>query len=161
MRRTPSGLKRIAGTWRADRHRREPQPKLGAPRPSRALPAEVAREYRKVLRRLAPCRVLADTDALGIELLALALAEVWRHEAVLREKGYTYETTTAQGSTLIRPRAEVALLADAYRRAVALMVRFGLTPADRGRLTAEDPPERDRLAVYQGARRAHHEAARK
>ena len=39
--RTPSGLHQLRGTWRADRHGREPQPTLGVPPPSARLPRDV------------------------------------------------------------------------------------------------------------------------
>jgi phage terminase small subunit len=98
---------------------------------------------RKWHRLLAPLGVLTVVDGLGLELGALALAECWRHEAVIREKGATYETTTPAGSTMIRPRPEVALAADAWRRASSMLQQFGLTPVSRARVEARPPDAPD------------------
>ena len=140
--RLPTTVKALKGTLRGDRvNAREPRPKIGAPRPSRELALDVRREFDKLVRRLAPLRVLAQVDGLALELCASALAQCWRYEAVLREKGSVYETTTPAGSTMIRQRPEVVLAADAWRRASAMLQQFGLTPASRGRVE-ELPPGR-------------------
>lgn len=142
--RVPSRVKALRGTSRPDRERREPQPRPGNPRPSRALPLDVRREYDRLLRRLAPMRVLTHADGLALELGAQALAEFWRLDGVLREKGTTYETTTPQGSSLVRQRPEVVLLADAWRRAASMLQQFGLTPASRGRVEVVPDPTRSK-----------------
>jgi hypothetical protein len=54
--------------------------------------------------------------------------------------GSIYETKTPQGSVMIRPRPEVALLADAWRRAVTVLKEYGLTAVSRGRVE-ELPPD--------------------
>jgi P27 family predicted phage terminase small subunit len=139
--RVPSHVKALRGTLRADRlNLREPQPKAGTPRPSRTLPPDVRREYDRLARRLAPMRVLSAADGLALELGALALAECWRLDGVLRGQGATYETTTPQGSTLVRQRPEVVLLADAWRRAASMLREFGLTPSSRGKVEVVPDP---------------------
>jgi hypothetical protein len=132
--RLPSRVKELRGTSRPDRQRREPQPTAGSPQPSRVLPDDVRREYDRLGAVSGPCALLTLADGLALELGALALAECWRLDAVLREKGVTYETTTPQGSTLVRQRPEVVLRVDALRRASAMLQQFGLTPASRGRV---------------------------
>jgi len=139
--RLPTRLKKLRGTLRGDRvNDREPRPKVGAPRPSRDLPMDVRREYEKLVRRLAPLRVLTTVDGLALELGALALAECWRYAAVIGAQGATYETTTPAGSTMSRQRPEATLLADAWRRATAMLQQFGLTPVSRSKVE-ELPPD--------------------
>jgi hypothetical protein len=137
--RLPRNVKALRGTLRGDRDASEPVPALGIPKPSRTLPPDVRREYDKITRRAARLRVLTLQDGLAIELGALAQAEVWRYEAVIRKLGSIYETKTPQGSVMIRPRPEVALLADAWRRAVTVLKEYGLTAVSRGRVE-ELPP---------------------
>lgn len=138
--RLPSRVKALRGTLRRDRvNAREPRPKVDAPRPSRDLPMDVRREFDKLGRRLAPLGVVTVVDGLAQELCALALAETWRYEAILRARGATYETTTPAGSTMIRQRPEVTLMADAWRRATAMLQQFGMTPVSRSKVEAIPP----------------------
>jgi phage terminase small subunit len=138
----PTRMKALKGTLRGDRaNAREPRPELGKPRPSRELALDVRREFDELVRLLAPLGVLTVVDGLALELGAVALAEYWWHEAVIREKGATYETTTPAGSTMIRPRPEVPLAADAWRRASAMLREYGLTAVSRARVEAA-PPDR-------------------
>jgi Phage terminase, small subunit len=78
--------------------------------------------------RLRPMKVLSVADDLALELTAEALAEVWRYEQVVRERGATYETLTREGSTMVRQRPEVLLLSTAWQRAMAGLREFGLSP---------------------------------
>ena len=50
--------------------------------------------------------------------------------AVLAD-GMTYEATTQSGSISHRPRPEVAIASDAWRRAAMALAALGLTPRSR------------------------------
>ena len=52
--------------------------------------------------------------------------------AVLAAEGSTYEATTQSGSILHRPRPEVLIASDAWRRAAMALAQLGLTPRARG-----------------------------
>jgi P27 family predicted phage terminase small subunit len=56
--------------------------------------------------------------------------------AVLEDLGRTYQTTTASGDTMFRPRPEVAMRADAMRRATVLRADLGLGPASKAKVSA-------------------------
>jgi P27 family predicted phage terminase small subunit len=128
-------LKRLQGTWRADRARpREPKVAPALPRPGRALGPDTVREYNALLKLLGPMRVLSAGDRPALELAAQALATFWALTALLDAHGATYTTTTSSGSTMIRVRPEVQLASDAWRRASAQLARFGLDPTSRARV---------------------------
>jgi P27 family predicted phage terminase small subunit len=144
----PTATKQLRGTLRPGRaNAREPQPTPGVPRPSRELGLDVQREFKKLARRLRPLRVAASSDGLALELAASVMAEYWRYEETIQKLGATYETKTPQGSVMIRPRPEVALAADAWRRAAAMLAAFGLTPVARSRVeTLPSDPASSRWA---------------
>src|SRR5262245_40631133 len=132
--RLPRNVKALRGTLRADRDTRESTPAIGISKPSRVLPPEIRCEYDRIAQCAAKLGVLTLQDGLSIELGAMAMREVWQYEQMIREKGGTYETKTPQGSVMIRPRPEVALLADAWRRTLAILRDFGLTAVSGGRV---------------------------
>jgi P27 family predicted phage terminase small subunit len=134
-------MKILEGTARADRmNRREPKPpKAGRVTPRPGLPRGVQREFARLVELLRPMEVLTVSDVAALELLAGASDEYWREHRVCVMQGSTYRTKNAAGSTMYRTRPEVAIAADAWRRAAGMLQQFGLTPAARTRVEAEEP----------------------
>jgi P27 family predicted phage terminase small subunit len=72
------------------------------------------------------------------------------HGTVIVAKGgsLTY-TTTGKSGIMVRNRPEVALIGDADRRVSMWLAKFGLTPADRSRVSANvDPGAADPFADF-------------
>lgn len=132
--RRPTALKLLLGTARPDRTRREPQFGRTIPRAPAGLGASARRIWRDLARRLDSAGVLTEADGHALGLLAEALADYRAAMDVVARDGRTYECRTSAGSNMHRVRPEVALAADAWRRAARMMVEFGLTPASRGRI---------------------------
>ena len=114
MRREPDHLKALKGTLRTDRANphapRPPVVRTLKPRHGLSLPAR--REFIRLVGLIAPLRILAAADVIGIELLAEALCEYRRAAAVLARAGQTYPCRTAAGATLRRARPEVMIAAE-------------------------------------------------
>jgi P27 family predicted phage terminase small subunit len=151
MRRLPTAVKARRGTLRPDRmNPREPRPELGVPKPRRGLPADVRATYRRLAAILKPLHVVTLADGPALELLAGAIAEHDRAAAVIGAVGATYECPTSVGAVLHRVRPEVALAADAWRRAAVLLAGFGLTPASRSKVEAQPDRLSDLLGLNGG-----------
>ena len=90
--------------------------------------------WRSVTAALARLGVLSTADGEALRLLCEALGEYREARRVLDREGVTYDLETKTGGTMHRARPEAAIAADAWRRASAMLGRFGLTPADRARL---------------------------
>lgn len=146
----PSHLKVVEGT--AARHPTPPHepkpPRLISPAPKR-LPADVAAAWDGLATILDKMGVLTEADVHALERLAELHVDIIALTDTIRAEGRVYETVTETGSTIFRPRPEVAMLADADRRFKAYLVEFGLTPAARSRVKADgnggatvDPAER-------------------
>jgi P27 family predicted phage terminase small subunit len=82
--------------------------------------------------------VLTTADALALECLCEAYADLLSARTALAKRGasLSYETKTKEGGVMHRAYPEVAMVSDADRRFVMHLGRFGLTPADRSRVSA-------------------------
>jgi P27 family predicted phage terminase small subunit len=92
---------------------------------------------------LEAARVLTAADATALALLAAAYGEYRAAEAAIREHGMVYTTETESGSVMVRPRPEVQIRSDAWRRYRSLLPEFGLSPASRSRVEPAGPAEVD------------------
>jgi P27 family predicted phage terminase small subunit len=162
--RKPTALKVVAGTDRKDRrHAHEPQPEqvlLPAPR---GLSVRAKTVWRLAAPLLHGMRVLTAADGPALEGLCEAIADLRAARAALAKSisigiGPDKEVIAAGGSLtyvtvgksgpMIRMRPEVAAIADADRRVCMWLGRFGLTPADRGRVGAAAPEKSNAFAEF-------------
>jgi len=136
-------MKALEGTLRRDRtNLREPKPpKAALVVPRRGLPLGVRREFGRLVELLAPMACLTVSDVAMLELTAAAVDEYYRARVVIAGRGsLTYRTKNAAGSTMHRVRPEVAIAADAWRRASAGLQQFGLSPSSRPKVEADERP---------------------
>jgi phage terminase small subunit len=126
----PSALKLIRGTARADRtNPAEPTPDIGAKPPPwlpKTGPSRAA--WRRLSRVLTATRVLTVADA---EALALGCVAIEDYIA-------------ARGDPTAWRRADAA-----WKRYLAVLSAFGLTPSARTRVSAVPEPEHDALAEWE------------
>lgn len=136
MGRKPTQLKIVKGTFQPERaNEDEPAFVFAIPTPPAYLSPEEREAWDMFAKTLAGMRITTDDDRVALEMLSCTYAQYQRFQAVLRKKGDTYETTTAAGSKMFRPRPEQVLLGDCERKLLNLLGRFGLTPADRQRVS--------------------------
>lgn len=136
--RKPDKMKELAGTARKDRV----NPKAPAQQPSKLLPpprgltAGERAAWFELARVLEPMRVATDADLVAFRQMAVTLAVINDAKQALDDaKGLTYTLETESG-TVVRKRPEVEILL-AYKRQLSVeLSRFGLTPADRSRVSA-------------------------
>jgi len=125
----PTALKMVQGTYRRDRARAEPQPAVGA-KPPPWLPTHGP--ARAAWRRLAPdlvaTRVLTVADAEALALGCIALAD---YLAVRDDDAAGWRRADA-----------------CWKRYLAVLVQFGMTPAARVRVAAVPVPPADPLAEW-------------
>lgn len=81
--------------------------------------------------------VLTVIDGMALELLVGAYVEWRRHRDVIDEEGDSYKTTSSDGSVMIRPHPQVAMMADAWKRICKMQAEFGMTPASRSKVNAK------------------------
>ena len=148
----PTPLKALQGTLRPDRaNPNEPTLPVATPAPPSWLAARGRRLWRELAPVLEDMRVVTAADRQALALLCDALGEYADARAVITKQGVTYEAMTASGAVMVRPRPEVTIAADAWRRASAMLQQFGLTPSARGKVTARPPETRDEFEELFGA----------
>ena len=139
----PTEIKLLRGTYRLDREPKNPaRPPRGTPRPPEWLGPVALELWRELAPLLVKMRVLTKADRQALALLCDALAEYRAARAVVEAEGATFTVRTDSGK-VVRARPEVAIAADAHRRARLMLAEFGLTPAGRRRVEAIPPDPTD------------------
>ena len=137
--RKPTVLKLVTGTAQPCRiNAKEPKPQRARPSPPEHISAKARTAWGYVSSLLDRMGVLTESDGLALEGLCEAYADMLAARQALEDRGegLTYETTTKIGGRMIRSFPEVAMAAEADRRLAYWLGRFGLTPADRSRVSA-------------------------
>ncbi len=134
----PGALKKAQGTARKDRQRRAPassSPLERIPPPPRDLaPGEVA-AWRELARLISPLKVTTAADMVAFRQMAVTLAVIESAREAIQKHGLIFAVETESG-TVVRKRPEVEIMI-AYKKQLAVeLSRFGLTPADRERVSA-------------------------
>lgn len=140
----PPALKLLRGTANKSREAKKNPPKTvpKVPPPPEHLDEEERAAWAKFAAILDPLRVCSAEDAAALESLVTAWVQAQRLRAELRDdaeggdKTLTYETTNQAGAAMQRIKAALTALNEVDRRVKDWLGRFGLTPADRGRVRA-------------------------
>jgi phage terminase small subunit len=150
--RTPTADKMAAGTMRKDRIPPAiPQHPLGADVP-RGMTGGARRKWLELAPLLVEARAMTVINREQLEMTCLAYGQYAEANAALRRKGVrlTYSTLTSSGSEMARPRAEVAIRAEAWKRYMT-----GLTALRRAFESAPPTSKEDpMLEILDGGRRS-------
>ena len=121
----PDHLKVVQGTSRKDRSNpNAPDLEVKIPEPSSSLPKEAKEEYITLSVLLSNMRVITEADQGELENLAIARAQI---------KHLSRELFKLSDIKDFR-KVQIAIN-DAIRISAALSIRFGLSPADRSRVS--------------------------
>jgi P27 family predicted phage terminase small subunit len=161
--RKPSAIRLVEGNaGHRPINKREPKPQRGIPSCPKHLSKRAKQVYRRVGRLLDDVGVITKADWLALELLVSAYDEYRDARELIADAaedrkfapgqlaeakdGLIYKTFTQNG-VILRPHPANALATNAFRRTVAMLGEFGLTPASRAKVSsigddnAEDPLE--------------------
>lgn len=145
----PSEVKRAEG----NRGRRplnvlEPEFEARTPIMPSGLPAAAQEAWNDLAALLGPKRVLTVADGVALELLCVAYARWRKLERFVEKNGRTYKAKTKDGGTMIRPRPEVAMAAEAWREVQRMCTEFGLTPSSRSRVKAAPEKQGNKVKAF-------------
>ena len=139
--RKPSILKLIAGTDQPCRtNKAEPKPRRERPSPPVYLSDKAKAAWGAASIILDRMGVLTEADGMALEGLCEAYADLRAARDAIAERGgsLSYTSATRDGGIMHRAYPEVAMLADADRRVSMWLAIFGLTPADRSRVSGSE-----------------------
>lgn len=134
---TPTAIKDVRGTRRADREpRNEPKPPAGAPECPRYLGPVARAAWKHWQPILSEMGVLTVADRSILELTCQAYAQYRQGSKIIETDGpvVTFETEKGKG---VRANPAVSFTADAWRRTIVGLRELGLTPAARARVEAD------------------------
>lgn len=144
----PSEVKRAHGERRSTRlNPREPRPTPGAPAKPR-LGRVAAAEWDRLAKLAAEMKVLTTADGPALEAAAVAYEDWQAARAIVLRDGRFYTTTTASGSRMRRTHPGVGVAAEAWRRYVAGLALFGLSPAMRTKVQTAPGEEGDAVSLW-------------
>ena len=154
--RKPTIVKEVSGTARKHRmNAAEPKPGAASFNPPEHLSDAAKEAWREISGIAEQMGVLTETDPVVLEGIAGTLADLRKARAALgrplmvsrggevvqlAEGGERYYWTDGAGGPMRRTRPEVADIADADRRLLGWIQKFGLSPADRSRVSASTKP---------------------
>lgn len=144
--RTPTALKLIKGTARPCRiNRAEPKPSRAIPSPPEHLSERARIAWGGIAVMLDRMGILTEADGLALEGLCETYAQLIEARKSLRSQDATVYESVSDSGSIRRSQPEVTQIADLDRRFLMWLRTFGLTPADRSRVSAiakddnEDP----------------------
>jgi P27 family predicted phage terminase small subunit len=145
--RTPAALKLVKGTAQPCRtNKKEPKPRRVIPSPPEHLSESAKVAWGKATVILDRMAVLTEADGIALEEVCETYAELIECRRILREspEGRVYGSDTDNG-IILRPNPIVVQIADASRRLGMWLTKFGMTPADRSRVSSvgEDDGAKD------------------
>jgi P27 family predicted phage terminase small subunit len=140
---TPTSLKALHGTTRRDRlNLNEPSPERGAPPAPAHLTDKQREAWGRFAAQLDELGTITVADGTALEGLVYAYTQLVAAQAEIEARGITVEFRTARGGRSIRQNPAVQIAADAERRLQQWLAKFGLSPADRSRVTAAPKPDK-------------------
>lgn len=148
----PSNIKRLKGTYRADRAApNEPEPEVSIPTPPKWLRQTdwglgAANVWNYLAPRLAELDLITEVDKYRLAIYCDAVARVahWRRE--IKKHGPVQVTETGYRAQ----NPEMGYLSQAIKDEAKYGSLFGLSPADRTRISVEkkDEPTSNRFAAF-------------
>jgi P27 family predicted phage terminase small subunit len=128
--RTPDGRKKVAGTFRPDRSKRQPKAdRLKTVPPAPKHLTELARrQWSQIAPLIAEQRTLSPADLPALEQFSCTLATVAQAQAVVEAEGMTIRLDNGA----VRCHPAVKILETARAQALRWCVEFGITPRARG-----------------------------
>lgn len=151
---TPTALKILQGNpGKRPVNRKEPRLAAGKPEMPEWFVSDDATDpasiYSALAEQLLLLRVLTVADQQALADLADKIALVRRLRVEMYD-GFSYETTTKQGSTMRRLKPEVSAFLGLSRQVREGLTDFGLTPGSRTKIQTTEEDQLDLLEEFLG-----------
>lgn len=136
--RKPTAMLKASGTFRDDRHGNKLEA-IGRP----TLPSYQNSEeaFKWLVDQLDDLGVVAETDAMALQMLADAWEDYCAARAVVKSQGPTYITNNVNGDEVYKTRPELQMMQDAWNRIKKMLPEFGLTASARAKLNTPEKVE--------------------
>lgn len=136
----PTALKRLAGNpGKRKLPAREPQPTREVPSCPEHLPPVARAEWARVSEELGRLGLLTGMDRAALGAYCSAYARWHDAQKILAKVGMTIETPNG----MIMPSPYISIINKAVEQMVSIAAQFGMTPASRARVSADQAPPKD------------------
>lgn len=115
-------------------NKKEPKPKRGYPFCPPYIQGEARDMWVRVSDALYQMGVLTTSDGEALARLCDVYGDLMEAKRLCKRDGFTYETTTTTGETLIKGNPAYAQMRAADTQFTKMLIEFGLTPASRSRI---------------------------
>lgn len=129
---------KASGTFRDDRHGNKLEA-IGRPQLPSYQNSEEA--FKWLVDQLDDLGVVAETDAMALQMLADAWEDYCAARAVVKSQGPTYITNNVNGDEVYKTRPELQMMQDAWNRIKKMLPEFGLTASARAKLNTPEKVE--------------------
>jgi P27 family predicted phage terminase small subunit len=131
----PTAMHKAQGTYQPVRHAN----RLQADGTPEEITIQSAKEtFGWLVEKLDELGVVAEIDAMALQMLADAWEDYQVARKVVKEHGPTYCTTTPAGDEMWRPRPEVQFMNTSWDKIKKMMLEFGLTAASRSKIETKE-----------------------
>lgn len=128
----------------------EPTPPIAAGEiePPRLLQGNALAAWQRLAPILQGMQVLSVADLEKLAMGCEALGDYLDLRARIKKVGRVYSTLTVTGSRVYRPRPEVAMATDAWKKASSILSEYGLSPSARAKVQKITDDEKDPFAEF-------------
>jgi len=133
--RLPTNVKRLRGTYRKHRERRDEPLERGIPKRPAGMTKGGCKYWDMLIERLSRLGTLTEVDDLSIMITAESLSTFMKNSKLLEVEGDTYRFVNAKGEVSIKVRPEFKIMNDAWTRVFAMFKQYGLTHLSRGNIS--------------------------
>lgn len=146
----PTAVKEAKGNpGRRPLNRDEPVPPSGPIEPPAWLQGHALEMWGEIAPGLIASKVLTTVDTPALALACDAYALYIECSKLLAEKGATYRVRSSTGRMISKPRPELAIAVDAYKRAKSMFQEFGLTPGSRSGIKVTPAGPEDKFGAWE------------
>lgn len=141
----PTALKLVQGNaGKRAINKKEPKPKRVIPSCPEVLETTGKVAWGRLTVLLDRMGVLTEADTFALERLCDCYTDILECRTLIRRDGRTYKVVTQTGEILVKGNPAVAQLRAADAQFKSYLVEFGLTPAARSKVNAEQPDGDDK-----------------
>lgn len=137
--RKPTNILKITGAHKThpSRIRNPPEPEKGIPEPPEWLNDNAKKAFIELAKITSGMNVLTLADSASLAMICDAYADYLEAKQLVDDNGMTYKFTNREGQEVIKMNPATTIKADAWRRVMIGLGKFGLSPAEREKISIQ------------------------
>ena len=150
--RTPKNILILKGSDKAHpermKDRNPPEPKKGKETPPAWLNTKAKRAFNELVKITTDMNVLTLADKTSLAMVCDAYSDYLEAKDLIDEQGMTYKVTNREGVEMIKANPAASIKADAWRRVMIGLGKFGISPSDREKISITPVKKKNPFADF-------------